>query len=142
MTQSPTLSLTSPNLPNSDILKLTWPNFIKLKLMTFLMTDCGFRMVLQDWTLIKIKFFHEAFLNELFTDNNKKNYCTFANICNKCYFSRQKTKMKSKISRILLCSHQKQTVVHICTMPHCLKIAKNVSFEFFNNGIFHQFLTY
>ena len=71
----------------------------------------------------------------------KKNYCTFANICNKCYFSRQKTKMKSKISRILLCSHQKQTVVHICTMPHCLKIAKNVSFEFFNNDIFLQFLS-
>ena len=29
-------------------------------------------MVLLDWTLIKIKFFHEAFLNELFTDNYKK----------------------------------------------------------------------
>ena len=28
------------------------------------------------------------------------------------------------------------------TLSHCLKITLNVAFEFFNFGIFHQFLTY
>ena len=27
-------------------------------------------------------------------------------------------------------------------VPHCLKITQNVAFEFFNFGIFHQFLSY
>ena len=28
------------------------------------------------------------------------------------------------------------------SVPHCLKITQNVAFEFFNFGIFHQFLSY
>ena len=31
---------------------------------------------------------------------------------------------------------------HFFTHPHCLKITQTVAFEFFNFGIFHQFLSY
>ena len=32
-------------------------------------------------------------------------------------------------------------VIYACLSSHCLKIIQNVSFEFFNFGIFHQFMS-
>ena len=37
---------------------------------------------------------------------------------------------------------QNQTNTPAKREAHCLKISQNVAFEFFNFGIFHQFLTY